>query len=103
MVLEVRNTQHLRNEIKLNDFRNIYDLTTRLPYVVRVLVAGVLVWLEAFYIEHKVIHEVDRAVKEFDQKVPPESPAKPLYTAKPSDVPGLDDIRLTAPYERTRT
>lgn len=103
MVHEVRNTQHLRSQIKLNDFRNLYDLTTRLPYVVRVLVAGVLVWLEAFYIEHKVIHEVDRAVKEFDLQVPPGSPAKPLYTAKPSDVPGLDDIRLTAPYERTRT
>lgn len=55
--------------LKLNEFKKIYKaLKTGIPPV-DFLILGFLVWVEEAYIEYKIKHEVDEAIKEYHKEM----------------------------------
>jgi hypothetical protein len=61
-----------------------------------------VVWLKEFVIEYKVQRElisVDEQAKKIVEQWEAEDP-QPIITVKPSEVDGLDDISISAPWKR---
>jgi len=65
------------------------------------LALGMLEWLWKLYIEERVKQEmesVDRQAEEIIKQWEKEEKQEPIIESKPSDVEGLDDISIKAPY-----
>lgn len=92
-------------KFRLEEFRQIDKLISTWPLWIRAIVRGWLFWLEDKVIEAKVTEAVDQAIEEYEKLVPPEPTIpKPIITEKPSEVEGLPELRITAPwYEPTST
>ena len=66
------------------------------------LLSAIISWLKEFVIEYKVQREmvsVDQQVEEIKKQWESEDP-KPIITERPSQVEGLDDISISAPWKR---
>ena len=87
----------MEQELKLNEFKALYKVwKTSIPWVDHLLL-GVLVWLETKLIDNRIKTELDEAIKEWEDSLPP-SPS-PVYTERPSDTSTrLPEMRLTAPW-----
>lgn len=91
-------------KLRLEDFRELYKATAKWPLPLRHLALGFLYWLETKFIDAKTKAAVDRALSEYERLVPLTSTPVPVITEKPSEVEGLPEMRITAPwYERTTT
>ena len=79
---------------RLNEFQQIARwLDKRFPTPIAFVLKGYLYALETRYIDVKVVAEVNRAIAAYK---PLEEPLRgPTFTTKPSEVEGLDIIRLT--------
>jgi hypothetical protein len=80
-------------------FRDLYSLGGNWPKWVRFLWLGFLVWLEERYLDALVEQEVTDAVEGWhkeEQILHPDP--QPIITESPSEVPGLPNLRITAPW-----
>lgn len=85
-------------ELKLNEFKGIYNLVIRgIPWLDHLLL-GLLCWIERWYIKQRGVTEVNRAIKAYE-KVEVVDVVPPVYSEKPSETStSLPEMRLTAPW-----
>jgi hypothetical protein len=80
-------------------FRELYSLGRMWPAWVRFLWLGLLVWLEEKYIDQITEQRVTEAVSEwYEQEQTLHPDPQPVITESPSEVPGLPELRITAPW-----
>ena len=90
----------MEQELRLNEFKALYKTWKRgVPWLDHLLL-GLLVWLETKLIDNRVEVELDEAIKEWEDLLPPAPDyVTPVYTEKPSDTSTrLPKMRLTAPW-----
>jgi len=87
----------VEQRLRLNEFKALYKtLKTNTPWVDHLLL-GVLVFIENILINNRVKVELDEAIKEWEDTLPP--PPPPIYTETPSDTSTkLPEMRLRAPW-----
>ena len=85
-------------ELKLNEFKALHKALSRgIPWLDHLLL-GLLVAVERWYIDQRVVTEVDRAIEAYD-KVEVVDVVAPVYSEKPSETStSLPEMRLTAPW-----
>ena len=85
-------------ELKLNEFKVAFTaLKTGVPWV-DYLLLGLLCGIEQWYIQVRVVTEVNRAIKDYED-IEIVTPVSPVYTEKPSETStSLPEMRLTAPW-----
>lgn len=88
-------------KLNLNETKILYRYLKRGVPWWDLLVLGVLVWFDEWLIRVKTTEAVDEALVEYekvspsDEHVPP-----PVYSEVESDVEGLPEMRLEAPWRR---
>lgn len=90
-------------ELKLNEFKQLYrSLRKGIPWFDH-LILGLLVWVEEWWIDKRVKEEVSKAIEEVELPPLPDY-ITPIYSEKPSDTStSLPEMRLTAPwYKETK-
>ena len=90
----------MEQELRLNEFKALYKAwKTKIPWVDHLLL-GLLVWLETKLINNRIEVELDEAIKEWEDLLPPAPDyVTPVYTERPSDTSTrLPEMRLTAPW-----
>ena len=87
----------MEQRLRLNEFKALYKTwKTNIPYLDHLLL-GVLVFIENVLINNRVKVELDEAIEEWEDTLPP--PPPPIYTETPSDTStSLPEMRLTAPW-----
>ena len=87
----------MEQRLRLNEFKALYKTwKTNIPYLNHLLL-GVLVFIENILINNRVKVELDKAIKEWEDTLPP--PPPPIYTETPSATSTrLPEMRLTAPW-----
>jgi hypothetical protein len=85
-------------ELKLNEFKALHKALSRgIPWLDH-LVLGLLVAIERWYIDQRVVTEVNRAIEAYE-KVEVVDVVAPVYSEKPSETStSLPEMRLTAPW-----
>jgi len=88
-------------ELKLAEFRVLYNhWRRRVPWIDQ-LILGFLVWMEKQLLDHRVKVEVDQAVEEYHRemdKVDVDYVSR-VYSESPSETStSLPEMRLTAPW-----
>ena len=85
-------------ELKLNEFKALHKALSRgIPWLDHLLL-GLLVAIERWYIDQRVVTEVDRAIEAYE-KVEVVDVVAPVYSEKPSETStSLPEMRLTAPW-----
>ena len=91
----------MEQELRLNEFKVLYEtVKTKIPWVDHLLL-GLLVWIEEKLIDNRIKTDLDEAIKEYETLHETDLPdmVSPLYTEKPSDTStSLPEMRLTAPW-----
>jgi len=87
----------VEQELRLNEFKALYKTwKTNIPYLNHLLL-GVLVFIENILINNRVKVELDEAIEEWEDTLPP--PPSPIYTETPSATSTrLPEMRLRAPW-----
>jgi hypothetical protein len=85
--------------LRLREFKDFAKwLKTNLPYPLAYFCIAYLWKLEEFYIEHKIVTAVDKAI---EPHLPSQDFTTPhRFSSRPSEVKGLDIIELQANYEK---
>lgn len=84
--------------LRLTETKQIYQLTKGLPPWCRVLLLGLLVWLEERLIEQKTVAAVDEAIAEYEKQHPPTVVLPPpIYSETGNGF--FDEMRLSAPWK----
>ena len=85
-------------ELKLNEFKALHKALSRgIPWLDHLLL-GLLVAIERWYIDQRVVTEVDQAIEAYE-KVEVVDVVAPVYSEKPSETStSLPEMRLTAPW-----
>ncbi|UNH61245.1 hypothetical protein SSZBM1_128 [Synechococcus phage S-SZBM1] len=88
-----------------NVFQKWKRWAAKKPFPISFFLDVLISVLEAWVIEGKVnreMHLVDMQVKEIQEEwdVQEKEEQKPIFSSRPSEVEGLDEIRLTAPWHR---
>ena len=85
--------------LRLREFKDFAKwLKKKLPYPLAYFCIAYLWRLEEFYIEHKIVTEVDKAI---EPHLPSQDFTTPhRFSSRPSEVKGLDIIEITADYEK---
>ena len=83
-------------------FRDLYAVGSQWPAWVRFLWLGLLVWLEERYLHYLTQQRVTEAVAEWhrleEELYPTVSWTDVEVEEKPSEVPGLPELRIRAPW-----
>ena len=90
----------MEQELRLNEFKALYKTwKTKISWIDHLLL-GLLVWLETKLIDNRIEVELDEAIKEWEDLLPPAPDyVTPVYTERPSDTSTrLPEMRLTAPW-----
>ena len=80
-------------------FRDLYALGSMWPKWLRFLWLGLVVWFEGHYLRYLTEQRVTEAINEWqrqEQIINPEP--QPIITDSPSEVPGLPNLRISAPW-----
>ena len=85
--------------LRLREFKDLAKwLKKKLPYPLAYFCIAYLWRLEAFYIEHKIVTAVDKAI---EPHLPSQDFTTPhRFSSRPSEVKGLDIIEIQADYEK---
>ena len=81
----------------LQELKQIYNLSSNWPVWARHLLLGLLVSIQDWYVDKKVVAEVDKAIAEVEKHLPPSHVSPPMYSETGSDF--FDEMRLTAPWK----
>lgn len=88
-------------KLRFTETKELYEILKRRVAWWDLLVLGLLVWVESWLVEAKVLVEVDKAISEYEKLDHPEVKLPdPVYSEKESSVPGLPEMRLEAPWRR---
>jgi hypothetical protein len=87
----------MRESLKTTSFREVFDRSYLWPIWARHLLLGILVSLEGWWIDKKVVQEVDKAIKEVEPYLPPSGVPDPVYSDTGDGF--FDEMRLTAPWK----
>lgn len=94
------------NTLRLNEFREIYKQSKALPFWLRHLLLGLLVWLEDRYITAKVEQTVTDAIEQYHQQVAKDDApnwkedATVTITENPNSSHQLPTLTISAPYSK---
>lgn len=83
--------------LKTTTFKDIFNLSTGWPVWLRHLLLGLLVGVEEWWINKKVVQTVDDAIREVEPYLPPSGVVPPVYSESGSGF--FDEMRLTAPWK----
>jgi hypothetical protein len=85
--------------LKLELLKRLFRKTYKWNPNLRFAVLGLFVYIQERVIEARAVAAVDEAVAKYNQQFPiiPELP-QPIYSEAPSQVEGLPEMRLTAPW-----
>jgi hypothetical protein len=85
--------------LRLKEFKDLAKwLKRNLPYPLAYFCIAYLWRLEEFYIEHKIVTAVDKAIEPY---LPSQDFTTPhRFSSRPSEVKGLDIIEIQADYEK---
>ena len=83
--------------LKTTKFKDIFNLSSRWPLWARHLLLGLLVGVEEWWINKKVVQTVDDAIREVEPYLPPSGVTPPVYSESGSGF--FDEMRLTAPWK----
>ena len=85
--------------LRLKEFKDLAKwLTHNFPYPLAYFCIAYLWRLEEFYIEHKIVTAVDKAIEPY---LPSQDFTTPhRFSSRPSEVKGLDIIEIQADYEK---
>ena len=83
--------------LKTTTFKDIFNLSSGWPLWSRHLLLGLLVGVEEWWINKKVVQTVDDAIREVEPYLPPSGVTPPVYSESGSDF--FDEMRLTAPWK----
>jgi hypothetical protein len=91
----------VEQELRLNEFKALYEtVKTKIPWVDHLLL-GLLMWIEEKLLSTRVDNEVSEEIKEYETLHKTDLPdmVSPIYTENPSDTSTkLPEMRLTAPW-----
>lgn len=93
------------NTLRLNEFREIYKQSKSLPFWLRHLLLGLLVWLEDRYITAKVEQTVTDAIDQYHEQVSTDDApnwqqdAIVTVTENPNTSHQLPTLTISAPYQ----
>ena len=91
----------MEQELRLNEFKALYEtVKTKIPWVDHLLL-GLLMWIEEKLLSTRVDNEVSEEIKEYETLHKTDLPdmVSPIYTENPSDTSTkLPEMRLTAPW-----
>jgi hypothetical protein len=92
----------MQDRLLTDRFKEIYGLSGLWPVWARHLLLGLLVWLEAWWIDQSVQQNVTEAIEEWHRQEDLVNPTQ-FWTdveieEKPSEVPGLPELRIRAPW-----
>lgn len=83
--------------LKTTTFKDIFNLSTGWPVWLRHLLLGLLVGVEEWWINKKVVQTVDDAIREVEPYLPPSGVPDPIYSESGDGF--FDEMRLTAPWK----
>lgn len=83
--------------LKTTKFKDIFNLSSGWPLWARHLLLGLLVAVEEWWINKKVVQTVDDAIREVEPYLPPSGVTPPVYSESGSGF--FDEMRLTAPWK----
>ena len=83
--------------LKTTTFKDIFNLSTGWPLWARHLLLGLLVGVEEWWINKKVVQTVDDAIREVEPYLPPSGVPDPIYSESGDSF--FDEMRLTAPWK----
>jgi hypothetical protein len=83
--------------LKTTTFKDIFNLSNGWPLWARHLLLGLLVAVEEWWINKKVVQTVDDAIREVEPYLPPSGVTPPMYSESGSGF--FDEMRLTAPWK----
>ena len=87
----------MQESLKTTTFKDIYNLSVSWPIWARHLLLGLLVAVEEWWIDKKIVQTVDDAIREVEPYLPPSGVAPPVYSEFGSGF--FDEMRLTAPWK----
>jgi hypothetical protein len=83
--------------LKTTTFKDIFNLSSGWLLWARHLLLGLLVAVEEWWINKKVVQTVDDAIREVEPYLPPSKVPDPIYSESGSGF--FDEMRLTAPWK----
>lgn len=83
--------------LKTTTFKDIFNLSSGWPVWLRHLLLGLLVGVEEWWINKKVVQTVDDAIREVEPYLPPSGVPDPIYSESGDGF--FDEMRLTAPWK----
>lgn len=95
-----------RPKLRLAEFRSIYQQSAKLPFWLRHLLLGLLVWLEDRYITAKVEQTVTDAIDQYHEQVSTDDApnwqqdAIVTVTENPNSSHQLPTLTISAPYSK---
>ena len=87
----------MQGSLKTTTFKDIFNLSTGWPVWLRHLLLGLLVGVEEWWINKKVVQTVDDAIREVEPYLPPSGVPDPIYSESGDGF--FDEMRLTAPWK----
>ena len=83
--------------LKLNHFKNIYDICKTSNLVLNFFIFTFLSWLEERFIDYKIKTAIDIAEIDFHNQVDQLEKTPIIITETPSSVAGLPELHITNP------
>ncbi|AGA17898.1 hypothetical protein P60_gp46 [Synechococcus phage P60] len=91
-------------EFYLNEFKFMAGWLKKLPLPIAFFCLSWLKWLELKYIDAKASTSVSKAIREYNETVrTPEGLLPPERHTEPSEVPGLDIISISSPWQNSQS
>jgi hypothetical protein len=92
----------MQDRLLTDRFKEVYGLSKLWPVWARHLLLGLLVWLEERYLHYLTQQRVTEAIEEWHRQEdivnPTQSWTDVEIEEKPSEVPGLPELRIRAPW-----
>jgi hypothetical protein len=93
-------------KLRLAEFKAIYKQTKQLPFILRYLILGLLIWIEDKYIGYKIDTTLTNAIEDYhEQAAKDDAPnwqqdAIVTVTENPNSSHQLPTLTISAPYSK---
>lgn len=88
-------------KLRLAEFKAIYKQTKQLPFIIRYLILGLLIWIEDKYISHKIDTTITQAIDEYNAAVVDDTPQPTItVTENPNSSHQLPTLTISAPHSK---
>lgn len=88
-------------KLRLAEFKAIYKQTKQLPFILRYLILGLLIWIEDKYIGYKIDTTITQAIDEYNATVVDQKPQPTItITENPNSSHQLPTLTISAPHSK---